>query len=665
MTSSARGKRYTAGAALLLAAVNLWVIARLFRTEYLSEMGSIEAAYIGLARYWTAHFFSAGWFPLWYGGIPLPDSYPPLLHVLTALVSRITSLSPAMAYHAVTAALYVLGPVALFWAAKRLGAARGPAFGAALGYSLLSPVSFLLPVLRHDNGGWFGLRRMVILVRYGEGPHLTSLVLLPLAIGLLHVALERRRPLWYVLAALSVAGVVLSNWIGGLALAIFALAYLLAGYEGPVASRWARAAAVSVFAYLLASPWVAPSVVAVIRANAPLVGGRFESGMMHRLMILALVLAVAFAAWLLREMRVRPGARFALLASLMLAAIALPAYLWKFSFLPQSERYHLELDLALWMAVALCWPRAWRLARPMVGWALVALLALPLVVHHRHLVHESVRRIDIRETAEYRVSRWLDTRRPGVRVFAPGTIGFWMSAFGDTPLITGGFDNGMRNDLLQDIIFQVYAGEKPEVALDWLRAYGCDAVVGGDATSREVYHPYSHPEKFHSWPVLWREGGEVIYSVPRLRPSLAHVIRRGSAVTARPPGYSSEPARKYLDDLEDATLPAASFGWVADGRAVVETNMNSGQLLSVQVTYDEGWRARANGAARPVRPDGLGEMIVDTGCSGACRVDLEYVGAPDLRVARVVSPLALASGLVWIVLGAVPWGWRRRPASGN
>ena len=47
--------------------------------------------------------------PLWYGGIPFPDSYPPLLHVTVAAVSALAHISAGLAYHAVTAVLYSLG----------------------------------------------------------------------------------------------------------------------------------------------------------------------------------------------------------------------------------------------------------------------------------------------------------------------------------------------------------------------------------------------------------------------------------------------------------------------------------------------------------------------------------------------------------------------------
>ncbi len=179
-------------------------------------MPSIEGAFIGLARYIRDHFPDLNWMPLWYGGIPFPDCYPPLLHAVVAAVSGLGRIDAGLAYHAVTATLYSLGPVALYWAARRLGAERLPAFLASLGYSLLSPSVWLSPDLRNDIGGWFAPCRLDNMARYGEGPHIASLTLLPLALGCLHIALQRRRPAFYFAAALAMAAVALTNWIGGL-----------------------------------------------------------------------------------------------------------------------------------------------------------------------------------------------------------------------------------------------------------------------------------------------------------------------------------------------------------------------------------------------------------------------------------------------------------------
>ena len=66
----------------MLFCVNAFVTLRLFHSDYIAQMPSIEGAFIGLARYIRDHFPDLTWMPLWYGGIPFPDSYPPVLHTL-------------------------------------------------------------------------------------------------------------------------------------------------------------------------------------------------------------------------------------------------------------------------------------------------------------------------------------------------------------------------------------------------------------------------------------------------------------------------------------------------------------------------------------------------------------------------------------------------------
>src|ERR1700757_579490 len=115
-----RIERQRWGPPAALFVVNAFITQRLFGTPYTPEMGSIEAAFIGLARYIQGHFHELNWFPLWYGGISYPDSYPPLLHMMVAAVATIGRISPALAYHAMTAAVFALCPVALYWTAHRL-----------------------------------------------------------------------------------------------------------------------------------------------------------------------------------------------------------------------------------------------------------------------------------------------------------------------------------------------------------------------------------------------------------------------------------------------------------------------------------------------------------------------------------------------------------------
>ncbi len=646
-------------AAVTLFAINAWVTIWLFRTPFTAHMGSIEGAYIGLARYITGHFRELNWFPLWYGGIPYPDSYPPLLHFIDAAVSAAAHISPGLAYHAVVATVYALGPVSLYWAARRLGAGRAAAFTGSLLYSVLSPSCWLVRDIRADSGGWFGPRRLIDLVPYGEGPHLTSLLFFALAVGALHLALEKRRPHLYLAAALALACVVLSNWIGAFALAVAVGCYLLAGWDRTRWARWLAAAAIGCYAYALAMPWATPSTIQTIRINAPkLVDWHFTApeGLLWAVMAAGLLLL----AWILRQWRVEPRMRFSLMFLWGMAVVTLGAYWLNIKMIPQPERYHLEMDMAFWLSVIMASePLTARLRLPSwpafrkYGWVAVALACLPVAVHQHRLARNLEKSIDITTTAEYRISHWLGEQMPGQRVYAPGSVGFWMNAFSDTPILSGGFDNGIRNQLLWGVNFQINAGDQLETTLAWLKALGCDAIVGGDPGTGEVYHPYAHPEKLHSLHELWRDGPEVIYAAPRARPSLAHVLRPGDLVREAPLAHDVKPLEPFLTALDDPSLPVAAFRWRNSSAAIISADLRPDLLLYVQVSWDQGWNARVNGQPRKTWADPLGQMVVEPRCSGPCTVELVWDGGAEMRVARILSPAALAIGLLWIVWSVV------------
>lgn len=647
---------------LSLLAANAYITLRLFQTAYTREMGSIEAAYISLAHYIVAHFPDLQWFPLWYGGIPYADSYPPLSHFAVAALAAAGHLPAGLAYHAVCAAVFALMPAALYWTACQLSASRLAAFAAALLYSILTPSSWLVPSIRNDTGGWFGPHRLIVLVHWGEGPHLASILCLTLAIGLVHRALERHTPLRFVLGGAAVAAAVLSNWIGAFALLLAMSSYLLAGF-GP--ARWLRAGAIGAYAYALAVPWVSPGTVATIRANAPLVGGKFETGPIHFAVAVTCFAAILLLAWALKRLPMDPAVRFGVLFFFGTAVITLAGCWFHFRLLPQPERYHLEMDLAFWLLAAVAAaPLTSRIrgarTRAIAAGTLV-LVCLPVILHQRNRGHELEAPIDIRPTAEYRISRWLGSHLPGRRVFAPGTIAFWMDAFSDTPLLDGGFDNGMRNTLLQDVNFQILYGAKLETALEWLRAYGCEAIVGGDPESTEVYHPYAHPGKLHGLPELWRDGPEVIYEVPARRRSLAYAVHLSDLPLKRPPGYDASSLKPYLAALDDPALPDASFVWKGTGAAEIRADLRPDHLLSVQVTWDQGWRASINGQPRRVWGDKLGQLVVEPRCNGRCTVELVYDGGVEGRLARWISRAAAAGGLLWVLIA--PIAWQKRSAS--
>ena len=78
-----------------------------------------------------------------------------------------------------------------------------------------------------------------------------------------------------------------------------------------------------------------------------------------------------------------------------------------------------------------------------------------------------------------------------------------------------------------------------------------------------------------------------------------------------------------------------------------EATLRPEQVVSVQITYHPGWRALANGESCRVFADGLGQIVAEPHCGGACKLELIYDGGLEMRAATIVS------GVSW--LGCVGW----------
>ncbi len=639
-------------AAVLILGFNLALTARLFITKYTNLTGSIEAAYISISHQWMTHGVDlAGWWPLWYGGVPGQNTYPPLLHVLVAATGHLGGISAASAHHAVTAAMYCLGALTVFWLAWVLAGTVRAAATAGLLFSVTSASAWLIPNVRHDLGSIFRSRRLQILLVYGEGPHIMSMTLLPVAVILLHFALTRKRPAWVLAAACAMAAVVLTNWLGGFALAAAVFAYLLAyqRLEG-----WLKAAGIGVFAYALAVPWIPPSTLQAIRTNAQWIGGDFKFGLTNLLWLAALVCACALGEFALRRSTVSPAIRFSATFAMLMGAVTLLGEWFAINILPQPHRYHVEMEMALCLLaggiVASLRPR-WS-SRAMVALILLSLPAAYVMYRHsRELFHA----IDIRETSEYRSAKWIDANMDGRRIYVPGTVSFWLNSFTDTPQLGGGFAQGIVNNNLSGADFQILSGmnagdREGQIAIDWLRALGVHAVETSGPKSTEYYKPFTNPAKFEGLlPALWRDGDDAIYAVPQRSASLARVIP-SSAVVAAPPRYATETEvlAPYLAAIDDPALPDASWKWLSRSRARIETHIEAGQVVSVQVSFHPGWRATANGVPWGTRADGLSQLVLEPASAGRAVVDLVYDGGFEMRAATGISAMAFLFGLAWI-----------------
>jgi hypothetical protein len=642
---------------LLLLALNLYIAMDLFSLEYSQFMGSIEAAYISISRYMIENWHDLTWFPLWYGGIPFQNTYPPFLHVLVALAAVLFRISPAQAHHIVTAIFYCLGPIALYALALRLTGSRSTSFWVAWFYSIISPCLFLMPLARKEVAGLLIPRRFDVLVVYGEGPHIAVLALLPAALLSLDLALLKRTPLWYVVAAASMAAVALTNWLGAFALAIAVFAYLMAKSDGlDEWKKWVTALGLGALAYAMACYWIPPSTIHDISINARSVGGDYQ----HVYQTLPLFVAIGIIAsvlikYTMHRARASVALQFSVLFALLMGAIPLSEAWFKRAIVPQPERYQLEMDLAVCLAAVFAL-RAQvdkipgRFRAP-VACALLALSFFP-IRSDRRFARRTTKPTDISGTIEYKIAKWFDSNVQGGRVLAPGSISFWLNAFTDTPQVDGGFSQGMVNRTHDPITYQIFsangAGARAaEIDTLWFRAYGVEAIAVGGSASREIYKPFQHPETFaNAFPQAMRDGDDAVYWVPGRSASLAHVIASDSVVRDRPiHGLDITETQVYVQSLNSP----ANFRWTSRHSAEIEATLRPEQVVSVQITYHPGWRALANGKSCPLFSDGLGQIVMEPNCGGACKLELIYDGGFEMQAAKILSGASWLGCIAWIL----------------
>jgi hypothetical protein len=660
MTMSVRsafsGRARTALCATALFVINLYVCRELFWTEYLNQMGSIEAVYIGLARYIMHNAGDLTWFPLWYNGIPYQDSYPPLLHFAVALTASVFRCSPALSYHFVTGLLYCLGPVTLFVLCVELSGSRSYSFFVGLMYSVPSPSAFVIAEIRHEIG-LLRPRRLQALVSWGDGPHVAGLTLLPLAVLWLHRSITRRRPVDLVVCSILFAAIALTNWLAAVALFAAGLAYLCSTHP--------RAGLVSLpiaaLAYGMAAPWIPPSTIHTIEINAPHLGN--YGGVYARLPLHLSVIGILGVMVVLAIRRFTGSLllRFSTIFAFLMAALVLPADWWKLYIVPQPDRYQLEMELGLAILAVFAIKTVMEQvpSRVRFGITLAAMLiAIVPAKSDRRFARYLIGPVKIDQTIEYKTAVWLDRNVSPGRVFAQGSTQFWLNAFTDVPELTGGFDNGVVNQATRIARYIITSGDGAgerhgEIAVLWLKAMGVHAAVVDGPNSTQAYHDFHNPKMFDGLlPKLWHEGDDTVYLVPQRSASLARVMTRADLVERRPVnGIDIQPLVPYVAALDNEAFPHADFSWTSRHTASIQATLSPREVVSIQISYHPGWHAKVNGADRPIGEDGIGQIYIEPNCEGLCRIELNYDGGAEMRIARGVAVVAWIVALSMIAVG--------------
>jgi hypothetical protein len=631
----------------------------LFKIKYLDAWHSIESTFIADARFLADHWPHPNWQPNWYCGTRTDYIYPPALRYGTAVLAKyIPRVLPARAYHIYTAFFYCFGIAAIYLFVRWASGSRTAGGIAAIAVALISP-TYLLVHANRDNTPFLMPFRLAVLIQYGEGPHMTALAWIPLALLFSFRSISAWRPASLAAAGVCCAMVVSNNFYGATALAMLYPILVWSIYITHLDKwAWVRAAAIPILAYGLCAFWLVPSYLQITLYNMRFVST--EGNMWSRWVALGVVIGFL----LLSDYFARGRKQHAYLVFICgaLAAFSVNTLgnrFLDFRIMGEPSRLYPELDLLFILAgvelLRRFWSAPWRwtmLRRALAG--VVVVLALsPAWRYVKNAHHVFVRANNHEDRVEYQLQDWVAKNMPGSRAVTAGSVRFWYNAWNDLPQLGGGSEQGLLNPKVVPPQWEMTMGTGSDLPVQWMKLLGVEAVIVNEKHSREHYHDFVAPERFRGvLPVLHDNGaGDIIYGVPRRYKALARVVDRTKfdALPVIPGNGQAEELNAWLDVVENGPDSPTEMQWLGTDAFRVKARVGAGQSLWVPVSHDTNWRATSAGRRLPIQTDKMGFMIVDVP-PGDHDILFEFPTPFVSKLGRAVTLgfLAVSVGLVWL-----------------
>lgn len=620
-----------------------------FHLNYTNVWSSIESTFISDARMLNESGTETQWQPVWYAGTRSIYLYPPALRYGTALIARVLSATTSHAYHLYVSLLYSIGSIAVYLLIRTGNGSRGWAWAGTAAVLLLSPIFLLMSEYRIDSG-YLVPHRLNVLVRYGEGPHISALCLLPLCFAAAIMALRQNRWLWVSLSAAACALVVSNNFYGATALAIL-FPILIWSYFIHDRRRQVLLLGVAIpaIAYCLTAFWLVPSYMKVTRENLKLVA---EPGNTWSFVAFPFILgAYAFLTWRLRS---KDPYRMWVYSSLFFMSLYILGHRWiGFQIAGQSARLAPEFDLVIILAGVELFRSIHNRSRGLALFlAFVALL--PSIKYLKHAWEIFPADLNWQKTPEYRTARWVADNYPQDRVFVTGSIRFWFNTWDSTRQIDGGSQQGILNPLLPAGLYCLSHCTDPAYLRDWIKGFGVDLAVIPEKNSKETYHDIKTPEVWRSNFALVHDDGEgnAIYRFDRRRRGAVRIV--GSDVQRMKPVLQDDykwTLAPYVQAIETQPPGGPDQGRLtvsrtnSDDFGEIAAETVKGEAILVQETFDRAWHAydRTLGGEQrlDIRRDPMGMMIMALP-AGKHSIHLVFETPAEVYIGRLLAILALA-----------------------
>lgn len=637
--------------AFLLFALNVALNLPLFRSGAMPYRDSIELGYASMTRFYYLHPNPFGWNPLQYAGLPTQFIYLPGLQYIAATLAHLFPFEPAHLYRLLAASLACLGPSTAFLFVVYFTRQRWWALAAAVSYTLFSPLYGMVATIDRDRGSIQLPWRLLVLVKYGEGPHNAGLTLIPLALIALWETCTNSQYWRLFLAAVLLAFIALTNWVAALAMAFCALTLALSAGRLP-GFRMERMVLAGLLGYGLACFWLTPTLIRTIAFNWPADAFNYHLQAKQQWLLFSLALGLILIRLVFRY--VGPDERFTcfiVLNTFGFGWVVLWFYDGGANTLPESRRYALEFELFLIIAVFEYFRLLLRRPRSVAIFCTVVPMLFLLNAGRSQVTRYATQGfaarnpIPVGQSIEHRLATKLASLKPQGRVFASGGLRFRLNAWYEIPQVGGGFESGLRNRIPLTLAYQVRTGlnsapgQETADAILALRTLGVEYLVVHGAKSREHYRDFKNPLKFQGvLELVHHEEDDYIYRVPYR--SLAHLIKPGEQLEW--PRESKLPRlAPYVAAMDDPSRSKLSTSWISPTQLRISGLMEPQTVVAVPISYDPGWRAVQGNYELEIFRDNLGFMLLRC-APGRTGIDLTYRGTPEQY------SFASLSGLVWL-----------------
>jgi hypothetical protein len=630
-----------------------------FRLEYLDNWKSIEGAFVAdgraLAENWPHH----SWQPLWYCGTRADYVYPPGPRYGVAIFSTLLRVSAVRGYHVFIGFCYAFGFLVLYLWTRTATGSRIAAWLATVSIAVASPSFLVLPDIWNDSL-FHTTQRLHVLMTYGEGPHISSLAMLPIAWLGAWKRLRGGDARWLCLSAIGIALTVTINFYGLTAISItMPLLVWACLLERPDWRMVRDAALIGAMGWGLTAWWLVPSYIKVTSRNLYLVSPAGNSWSLPVLIVLLVAyLAVSLLA---RRLQRFSAYTFFIWSTLWWLAMYILGFRW-FGFQVAGNPIRLipEMDVFAILCFVQLAGIVWRW-QPQGSLKLVPRVALLVLLffayrpswrYIKHPYHEFHNEPNWSQRVEYKTETWLHDHFPDERVFVTGTIRFWYDAWHDGQEADGASQQGMSNPVLPGAQWIIMHGNDPKVITWWLQALGVDILVVPGKDSQEPYRDIEDPKKYDgALPVLRDDGeGNRYYRVPRGSTGIVRIVDRArmeGVPTIRVNGLTTQ-VQAYAEAVEAGPTGDRARGrWRGSDEFDVAAEVATGEALLVQETYDPGWHAYEEGQAREIRADAVGHMLIAL-APGPHTVRMVFEAPAEVIVGRTAGILCL---LMIVVIG--------------